>query len=54
MGQRVSGYVQFIREVGNLKGTSGEVKEQAVADFFERMDLLVRALERIQDTLRLG
>ncbi len=53
MGQRISGYVQFMCQVGSLTGTSAEAKEKAVAAFYERMIALERQLGRIQEDLRL-
>jgi hypothetical protein len=54
MGQRISGYVQFMCKVEHLNGSSGEAKEKAVAAFYERMLILERQLGRIQEELRLG
>ena len=54
LAQRISGYVQFMCQVGNLNGTSGEAKERAVAAFYERMAALERQLARIQEDLQLG
>jgi hypothetical protein len=54
LGQRINGYVQFIREVGVLNGSSGEAKERAVADFYEQLVILESRLCRIHDDLRLG
>jgi len=54
MSQRISGYVQFMSQVGNLNGSSAEAKEKAVADFYERMVILERNLGRIQEDLQLG
>jgi hypothetical protein len=53
VGQRITGYIQFIREVG-LNGTSAEAKAQAVAAFHERLVVLESQLCRIQEDLRLG
>jgi hypothetical protein len=54
MGQRISGYVQFMCKVGNLNGTSAEAKEKAVTAFYERLAALEHQLGRIQEELRLG
>jgi hypothetical protein len=54
MGQRINGYVQFIREVGALGGSSGEAKDRAVADFYEHLVILEGQLCRIHEDLRLG
>ena len=54
MGQRISAYVLFMRQLGDLNGTSGEAKEKAVAAFYERMVVLERQLGRIQEDLQLG
>lgn len=53
MGQRINGYIQFMRQVGSMNGTSGEAKERAVKAFYERMLALESQLSRIQDNLRL-
>jgi hypothetical protein len=54
LGERVTGYVQFMCQVSNLKGTSAEAKDKAVAAFYERLAVLERQLGRIQEDLRLG
>jgi hypothetical protein len=54
LGQRINGYIQFIREVGALGGSSGEAKDRAVADFYEHLAVLDGRLCRIQEDLRLG
>jgi hypothetical protein len=54
LGQRINGYVQFIREVGVLGGSSGEARARAVADFYEQLVILEGRLCRIQEELRLG
>ena len=53
LGQRINGYVQFMCQVGNLKGTSPEAKEKAVVAFYERMVVVERQLGRIQDDIQL-
>ena len=53
MGQRISGYIQFMCQVGSLNGTSAELKERAVTAFYERMTLAESQLGRIQEDLRL-
>jgi hypothetical protein len=54
LGQRINGYVQFIRDVGVLSGASGEAKARAVASFYEQLVILESRLCRIQENLRLG
>ena len=54
LGERVAGYVQFMSAVGALNGSSEELKERAVAAFYEQMALVEGRLRRIQDDLRLG
>jgi hypothetical protein len=54
LGQRINGYVQFIREVGALNGSFAEAKERAVADFYEQLVILEARLLRIHEDLRLG
>ena len=54
MGQRISGYIRFICQVGSLNGTSTEAKERAVAAFYDRLTAAEGQLSRIQEDLRLG
>jgi len=54
LGERIAGYVRFMSAVGTLDGSSQEVKERAVAAFYEKMALGEGQLRRIQDDLRLG
>jgi hypothetical protein len=54
MGQRISGYIRFICQVGSLNGTSTEAKERAVAAFYDRLVAVEGQLNRIQEDLRLG
>jgi hypothetical protein len=54
LGRQVNGYVQFMCQVGKLRGTSAEAKDKAVAAFYERMVVLERQLGRIQEELQLG
>ncbi len=54
MGQRISGYIRFICQVGSLDGTSTEAKERAVAAFYDRLLAAEGQLSRIQEDLRLG
>jgi hypothetical protein len=53
LGQRVKGYVQFMCAVHRLCGSSAEVKEKAVAAFYERLAFLEQELGRIQEKLQL-
>jgi hypothetical protein len=41
-------------QVGSLSGTSEEMKERAIAAFYERAILVETQLGRIQEELRLG
>jgi hypothetical protein len=54
LGERVAGYVRFMSAIGTLDGSSTELKERAVAAFYEQMALMEGQLRRIQDDLRLG
>ena len=54
LGERIAGYVRFMGEVGGLSGTSAEMKDRAVAAFYERLALAESQLGRIQEDLRLG
>lgn len=53
MNLRINGYVQYMAQVGALTGTSSEVRDKAVAAFYERMNVLERQLARIRDDLQL-
>jgi hypothetical protein len=52
--ERVNGHIQFMCQVGSLKGTSGEAREKAVIAFHERLAVLERQLSRIHEDLELG
>ena len=54
LGERVAGYVRFMGEVGGLGGTSVEMRDRAVAAFYERLALAESQLRQVQDDLRLG
>jgi hypothetical protein len=54
LGKRINGYVQFMCQVANLNGVSPEVKDKALAAFYERMVVLERQLAQIQESLQLG
>jgi len=54
LSQRISGYVQFMAQVGSLGGTSAEAKDKAIAAFHERLTVLERQLAHIHEDLRLG
>jgi 3-deoxy-D-arabino-heptulosonate 7-phosphate (DAHP) synthase class II len=54
LGERIAGYVRFMAAVGTLNGSSQELKERAVAAFYEQLALTEGQLRRIQDDLRLG
>jgi len=53
MGKRIDGYVQFMCKIASETGTSSEIKERAVAVFYEQMVLVERQLAHIHDELRL-
>jgi len=53
MGQRISGYVEFMRQVGSQNSTSAEAMEKAITAFYEQMVIAERQLERIQHDLKL-
>ena len=54
LGERIAGYVRFMSAVGTLDGSSQELKERAVAAFYEQLARTEGQLRRIQDDLRLG
>jgi hypothetical protein len=53
LGERIAGYVRFMCAVDRLNGSSLEVKDKAVAIFYERLALLEQELGRIQEKLQL-
>ena len=54
LGERIAGHFRFMCQVGSLSGTSEEMKERAIAAFYERAILVETQLGRIQEELRLG
>jgi len=54
LGQRISGYVQFMCQVDSLTGSSNEVKEVGVTAFYDRLVIVENQLHRIQEELRLA
>jgi hypothetical protein len=54
MGQRITGYVEFMCQVCALAGTSAEAKERAVTAFHDRMVVAEKQLGQVHDDLRLG
>ena len=53
MGQRITGYIQFMCQIAGLSGTSAEAKERGVTAFYERMVVVESQLRRIHEELRL-
>jgi hypothetical protein len=53
LGQRITGYIRFIREVGSLTSASAEAKQRAVTAFHDRLVAAENQLGRIQEELRL-
>ena len=51
--KRIDGYIRFMCEIVALAGTSGEVKERAVAVFYNEMVAVEKQLGRIHDEFRL-
>jgi hypothetical protein len=54
LARSIQSHVQFISQVGDLKGTSAEAKEKAVAAFHGRMAEVERQLGLITESLKLG
>jgi hypothetical protein len=54
LGERIAGYVRSMSAVGTVNGSSEELKERAVAAFYEQMALAEGRLRRIQDDFQLG
>jgi hypothetical protein len=53
LAERIAGYIRFMGQVGTMNGTSAEMKERAVAAFYERLTLAESQLGRIREDLRL-
>jgi hypothetical protein len=54
LGQRIEGYIQFMCKIDRLNGSSHEAKEKAVSLFYDRLLMLEKSLNRIQEEVRLG
>jgi len=53
MGKRMESYIQFMCKIGSMNGTSSEVKERAVAVFYQQMVLVESQLAHIYNEFRL-
>lgn len=53
MHKRMDGYIQYMCGIASLTGVSTEVKERAVAVFYEQMLVVERQLGHIHDEFRL-
>jgi hypothetical protein len=53
LGRRIAGHVQFMCAPGTPGGTSAEVREKALAAFYERLVVAERQLGRIREGLQL-
>ena len=53
LGHKVDTYVRFMCSVNRMSGSSAEVKEKAVAIFYERLLFMEQELGRIQEKLQL-
>ena len=53
LGKRVEGYIRFMCSIGRLDGSSAEVKEEAVAIFYDRLVNMEQELGRIQEVFLL-
>ena len=54
MSQQINGYIEFMSKPGDLKGTSGEARDNAVRAFYERMVIIERQLARTYGDFRLA
>jgi len=54
LGQLVARHVQFICEIGTLKGASEEAKDKAVTVFYKQLLIMERQLSRIHEDLELA
>lgn len=53
MGQRINGYIRFMRETSGPNGASAESKEKALIAFYDRMLVVESQLGRIQEEFKL-
>ncbi len=53
LSKRIESYIQYISQIGGMKGASEEVKERAVKAFYEQLVVVERQLGRIHDELKL-
>jgi hypothetical protein len=51
MGQRITGYIQFMCTAATLNGSSNEAKERGVTAFYEQMLVVENQLRKIQESL---
>lgn len=54
LGERIDGYIRFMKKIERLNGLSQEAKDRAVSVFYDRLLALERALGRIQEEVCLG
>ncbi len=54
LGDRIRGYVQFMASVENMNGSCLEAKRRSMSLFYERLVLMDRELNRIQEELQLA
>ena len=53
LGLRIAEHVQFMYAPSNSGGTSAEVREKALAAFYERLVVVERQLGHIRESLQL-
>ena len=53
LGKRMDGYIKYMCEIGTQAGSSSEVKERAVAAFYNQLVVVEGQLAKIHDELRL-
>jgi hypothetical protein len=53
MRKRIDGYIEYMCKIATTAGMSSEVKERAVAIFYEQMLIVEKQLGHIHDELRL-
>ena len=51
---RIRDHIQFVNGIEIMTGLSGEVKQQVVTGYYERLLTLDRSLNRLGDSLRLA
>jgi len=54
LAERIRAHIQFVNDIDRMTGVSGEMKEQVVTGYYERLLTMERSLNRLGDSLRLA